>query len=196
MTLLYGMSSLPLKIFTLFSKFISKFSYNDQYLHGRYFDNATLGWKWVVQCTLGKLAGYNLKSPWPVDPSTEVTNYDNIEFDLDDMQIFHRRGIYFQCTNAKITIGKGTQIAYNTGFITENHDLYNIDLHQEGKPISIGKKCWIGMNAVILPGVTLGDHTIVGAGSIVTKSFPEGYVVIAGNPAKIIRRLEREKVVD
>ena len=52
------------------------------------------------------------------------------------------------------------------------------------------------MNAVILPGVTLGDHTIVGAGSIVTKSFPEGYVVIAGNPAKIIRTLEREKVVD
>jgi acetyltransferase-like isoleucine patch superfamily enzyme len=42
------------------------------------------------------------------------------------------------------------------------------------------------MNAVILPGVTLGDHTIVGAGSVVTHSFPEGHCTIAGNPAKKI----------
>jgi acetyltransferase-like isoleucine patch superfamily enzyme len=45
------------------------------------------------------------------------------------------------------------------------------------------------MNAMILPGVHLGDNTIVGAGSVVTKSFPEGNVVIAGNPAKIIKKL-------
>ena len=46
------------------------------------------------------------------------------------------------------------------------------------------------MNSVILPGVVLGEHTVVGAGSIVTKSFPEGYCVIAGNPAKIIRKIQ------
>ena len=45
------------------------------------------------------------------------------------------------------------------------------------------------MNSVILPGIVLGNHTIVGAGSIVTKSFPEGNCVIAGNPAKKIRDL-------
>ena len=45
------------------------------------------------------------------------------------------------------------------------------------------------MNTVILPGVSLGDHTIVGAGSVVTKSFQEGNCVIAGNPAKVIRYL-------
>jgi len=49
------------------------------------------------------------------------------------------------------------------------------------------------MNAVILPGVVLGDFTIVGAGAIVTKSFPEGYCVIAGNPAKVIRQLDPTK---
>ena len=49
------------------------------------------------------------------------------------------------------------------------------------------------MNAVILPGVTLGDFTVVGAGSVVTKSFPEGYCVIAGNPAKQIKTLEKDK---
>jgi acetyltransferase-like isoleucine patch superfamily enzyme len=47
----------------------------------------------------------------------------------------------------------------------------------------------MGMNSVILPGVVLGPHTIVGAGSVVTKSFVEGYSVIAGNPARINRKL-------
>jgi acetyltransferase-like isoleucine patch superfamily enzyme len=59
----------------------------------------------------------------------------------------------------------------------------------DGKDVVIGNKCWIGMNAMILPGVHLGDNTIVGAGSVVTKSFPEGNVVIAGNPAKLIKKL-------
>jgi acetyltransferase-like isoleucine patch superfamily enzyme len=59
----------------------------------------------------------------------------------------------------------------------------------DGKDVIIGKKCWIGMNAIILPGVQLGDNTIVGAGSVVTKPFPDGNILIAGNPAKIIKRL-------
>ncbi len=60
--------------------------------------------------------------------------------------------------------------------------------------VNIGEKCWIGMNSVILPGVTLGTNTIVGADSIVTKSFPEGFCVIAGNPAKIIKAIKNNEV--
>jgi len=63
----------------------------------------------------------------------------------------------------------------------------------EWNDVYIGDYCWIGANAVILLGVHLGPHTIVGAGSIVTKSFPEGYCVIAGNPAKIIKKLEKRE---
>ncbi len=63
----------------------------------------------------------------------------------------------------------------------------------DGAPITLGDHCWIGMNAVILPGVELGERTVVGAGSVVTKSFPEGHCVIAGNPARILRRLEKPK---
>lgn len=58
----------------------------------------------------------------------------------------------------------------------------------------IGRNCWIGMNAVILPGVKLGDYTIVGAGAVVTHSFPEGYCVIGGVPAKKIKDLDKDKI--
>jgi len=84
-------------------------------------------------------------------------------------------------------MGKGTQIAPNVGLITANHDLNDLTKHLPARNIMIGEKCWIGMNSVILPGVTLGDRTIVGAGSIVTKSFIGGNCIIAGNPAEFIR---------
>lgn len=58
-----------------------------------------------------------------------------------------------------------------------------------GKPITIGEDCWIGGNVVVLPGVTIGRGVTVGAGSVVTKDV-EDYVVVAGNPARVIRRLE------
>ena len=75
--------------------------------------------------------------------------------------------------------------------IASNHDVNDPDKRQAGKDVVIGEKCWIGMNALILPGVVLGPHTSVGAGAVVTKSFPEGYCVIAGNPAKLIRNIEK-----
>lgn len=52
------------------------------------------------------------------------------------------------------------------------------------------------MHSIILPGVVLGDHTIVGAGSVVTHSFPEGYCILAGNPAKIVRKLDCDTFFD
>ncbi|MFH4151026.1 DapH/DapD/GlmU-related protein, partial [Acinetobacter baumannii] len=88
---------------------------------------------------------------------------------------------------AHIYIGKGSYIAPNVGIITSNHDLADLESHTEGKDVVIGDKCWIGMNSVILPGVVLGNGTIVAAGAVVTKSFKQGNIVIAGVPAKIIK---------
>ena len=56
--------------------------------------------------------------------------------------------------------------------------------------------CWVGQRTVIIPGVRLGKRTIVGAISVVTKSFPDGYCVIAGNPAKVIKYIDREEFIE
>lgn len=68
----------------------------------------------------------------------------------------------------------------NVGTITANHDLLDPDRFKESKETRIGISCWIGMNSVLLPGVVLEVHTVVGAGIVVTMPFPEGYVVIEG----------------
>lgn len=100
-------------------------------------------------------------------------------------------GTYIAAHNG-IIIGDFTNIGPNVGIISANHDLIDNSLYISAAPISIGRFCWIGMNATILPSVQLGDFTIVGAGSVVSKSFIEGYCVIAGNPAKIIKHLDKE----
>ncbi len=58
-------------------------------------------------------------------------------------------------------------------------------------PITLGNNCWLGANSTIIPGVTLGDGVVVGAGAVVTKSFPSN-VVVAGVPAKIIRYVGKD----
>ena len=111
---------------------------------------------------------------------------------MDNINIFQKNGNYYQATDAKIYIGKGTWIANNVAIITANHDLINLDIHSEGKDVKIGNNCWLASNTVILPGVVLGEHTVVAAGAVVTKSFEEGWCVLAGVPAKVIKKIERE----
>ena len=101
-------------------------------------------------------------------------------------------GVYINAVNG-VTIGDYTNIGPNVGIVSSNHDFVNNEVHVAQEPIWIGRFCWIGMGAVILPGVRLADFTIVGAGAIVTKSFPEGYCVVAGNPARIIKYLNKDE---
>ncbi|MCZ2336699.1 MAG: acyltransferase [Chitinophagales bacterium] len=94
-------------------------------------------------------------------------------------------GCYLQGING-IKIGDFTMIAPGVKIISANHNIKKFSEHDYTKPIVIGKKCWLGTNCVILPGVEIGDNVIVGAGSVVTKSFGSN-LIIAGNPAMIIR---------
>ncbi|MBN9594169.1 MAG: acyltransferase [Afipia sp.] len=100
-------------------------------------------------------------------------------------------GCYINAADG-LHIGRGTIWSANVGIISQDHDFNDFDLAPPTKGIRIGRSCWIGFGAVILPGVTLGDHTIVGANSVVNRSFPDGHVVIAGAPALQIRRLSSE----
>lgn len=162
--------------------------YDSKYLTGKWF-NETTGWKWCWRCFWSqKIKGYNRKIPFPVNPTTTIGSINNLTFDVDNIDNFWKWGSYFQCWNGHITIGRGTWIAQGVGIITENHDPTELSRHLPSEDVVIGKDCWIGMNAVILPGVRLGDCTIVGAGSVVTKSFEGGNCVIAGVPARIIRQ--------
>lgn len=178
----------------LYAQFIGILFYKSKYLKGKEFSSYKYsnGWRWVLENVfVQKIIGYQRHIPFPVSFRSQFMNWENIVFDVDDLANFQKVGCYFQAaSDAHIYIGKGTCIAANVGIITANHDLNDLTKAAPGKDVTLGKNCWIGMNSMILPGVTLGDHTIVGAGSVVTKSFPEGNCVIAGNPAKIIRTLD------
>ena len=60
--------------------------------------------------------------------------------------------------------------------------------YQYNFPVRIGRNCWIGAGAVIVPGVTVGDDVVIGAGSVVTKDIPDG-VVAVGNPCRVLRKI-------
>ena len=65
--------------------------------------------------------------------------------------------------------------------------------YQYNMPVHIGRTCWIGAGAIILPGVTVGDNTVIGAGSVVTKDIPAN-VVAVGNPCQVLRPIsDRDK---
>lgn len=102
----------------------------------------------------------------------------------------------FIYAHESLTIGDNTLISPNV-FITDfnhkfPHSLYKDKLLFESsyssKQVKIGKNVWIGTKAIILPGVTLGDDCVIGAGSIVTKSVPSRSVAV-GNPAKVVRKI-------
>lgn len=137
-----------------------------------------------------KVLGFNKSVYWPVHFTSIVSNPKNIYAGIDTSPGYSP-GCYIQ-GGGKIYIGDYTQIAPNVGIISSNHDLHD-SRKKVVSEVKIGKYCWIGMNAVILPGVVLGDFTIVAAGAVVTKSFPEGYCVIGGNPARLIKLLVKDK---
>lgn len=177
-------SCAPLIIFILGCFFDKK------YLKGRHFDAGYSGIRWAVKAIwLRNVLRLAPPLPFPAALTATVSNPKRIHFHPDDLNNFQSPGIYFQSFKGDIFIGKGVYIAPNVGIITTNHKIGSLDDHEEGKDILIGEGSWIGMNSVVLPGVILGPRTVVAAGSVVTKSFPDGRVLLGGVPAKIIREI-------
>lgn len=92
---------------------------------------------------------------------------------------------------AEVRFGDNVFIAPNCAFYTAGHP-FDIELRNKGleyaKPITVGNNVWIGGNVVVLPGVTIGDNCVIGAGSVVVKDIPAN-TLAAGNPCKVIRSL-------
>jgi acetyltransferase-like isoleucine patch superfamily enzyme len=99
--------------------------------------------------------------------------------------VFFNRGVGVYAAS-RITIGDHTRIG-------DMATVYDTDVHEveEGRPVrvepvSIGRNVWIGRNAVVLPGVTIGDHAVIGASAVVTKDVPARSIAV-GNPAQVVR---------
>ena len=92
---------------------------------------------------------------------------------------------------ATIIIGEDVQIGPNVQLLTPTHPL-DPDARraklEAAKPITIGNNVWLGGGVIVLPGVSIGENTVVGAGAVVTKDLPAN-VVAVGNPARVIRQL-------
>ena len=109
----------------------------------------------------------------------------NLHFGKD---VFINAGCKFQ-DQGGIWIGSGALIGHNTVIATLNHGCLPQERHDLiPKPVHIGKNVWIGSNSTILPGVTIGDNAIIGAGSVVTKDIPENMIAV-GCPARVIRSI-------
>lgn len=92
---------------------------------------------------------------------------------------------------AKVTFGDNVFIAPSCGFYTAGHPLDREQRNQGleyAYPITVGNDVWIGAHVVVLPGVTIGDEVVIGAGSVVNRDIPSG-VIAAGNPCKVIRKI-------
>lgn len=90
-----------------------------------------------------------------------------------------------------IYVGDYTMLGPNVTVATAGHPILpelREQVYQYNSPVHIGRNCWIGAGVIIVPGITIGDNTVIGAGSVVTKNIPKN-VVAVGNPCKILREI-------
>ncbi len=137
-----------------------------------------------------KLVGVNKSVPWPVHFTSLVKAPEKIQ--PGTKAPGSAIGCYIDGRNG-IIIEENVWIGPRVSIISQNHDNDNYFHYLDENPIKIRKNSLLAANCVILPGVELGTHTIVAAGSIVTKSFAEGNQILAGNPAKVIKKLGEYK---
>jgi maltose O-acetyltransferase len=96
--------------------------------------------------------------------------------------------------HGQITIGAETFFGHRVMVLTGSHNYFRFGSerknHSTSRPVTIGAGVWVCSGAIICPGVTIGDHAVIGPGSVVYRNVP-AYGVVAGNPARLVRRLNR-----
>ena len=134
-----------------------------------------------------RVFGINRKVPWPVHWTSEVKAFENIRRGTETPGSM--LGCYIDARNG-IILEDNVWIGPRVSLISMDHNLLNYNYYKEERPIRIGRDCLLTTNSIVLPGVLLGPHTVVAAGAVVTKSFPQGNVILAGNPAKVVKALQ------
>ncbi|MCR6652694.1 MAG: sugar O-acetyltransferase [Cellvibrionaceae bacterium] len=133
-----------------------------------------------------KLFGSVGKNPWIESPFNCDYGYN---ISVGDNFYTNTNCTILDC--AKITIGNDVLIGPNVSFYTPNHAMDPAERkagYERSLPITIGDNVWISGSVSILPGVSIGDNSVIGAGSVVTKDIPAN-VVAAGVPCKVIRTI-------
>ena len=126
-----------------------------------------------------------LEPPFYCDYGSNITVGDTVFFNFNCIIL----------DVAKVTIGDRTLFGPNVQIYTASHPMDD-ELRaaglEHGRPVHIGKDVWVGGGAIICPGVRIGDRTVIGAGSVITKDIPAD-VFAAGNPCKVIRYLKEDE---
>lgn len=125
-----------------------------------------------------------------IHESTEI--YAPELFEIGDY-VHIQQGCKFFADGGGIVIGEGTIFSHDIQVMARNHVYDDVtlqsvpyDYRYKNKKVIIGNFCWLGARVTILPGITIGDGAVVGAGSVVAHDVPKG-AVVAGNPAKILK---------
>jgi len=137
----------------------------------------------VMRQILGKIDGeFFIEQPFMCDYGYNIEIGEN----------FYSNHNLIMLDANKIKFGNNVFIAPNCGFYTSGHPLDSKSRNkglEYAKPIEIGNNVWIGGNVIVLPGVKIGNNSVIGAGSVVNKDIPAN-VVAVGNPCKVIKQIE------
>lgn len=138
---------------------------------------------------MGRLIGKQVDRSFRMFPPFYTDFGKNITIGKD---VFINSGCHFQ-DQGGIEIGDGALIGHNVVLATINHDLNPKENRKNHyAPIKIGTHVWIGSNATILPGVTIGNYAVVAAGAVVTRDVP-AMTVVGGVPAKVLKVIQEEE---
>ena len=155
------------------------------------------------QICLDKLYDYNMTRPTESEKRQELLKemFAEIGEDCYIEPPFHAnwggKHVHFANFNftavddTHIYVGDYTMFGPNVILATAGHPILpklRQEAYQYNMPVHIGKNCWLGAGVIVLPGVTIGDNTVIGAGSVVTKDIPSN-VVAVGNPCRVLREI-------
>lgn len=149
------------------------------------------------RCDIKKIHKIKLGSNIQFGSDTRINFYD----ETDDVKLIIGDNSYFVnrvtiLGGGAINIGKGVLVASDVAFFSENHSTNpqgNVPYKDQSlvfKNITVGEGTWIGEKAIILPGVSIGNKCVIGAGSIVTKDVPDLCIAV-GNPAHVVKKYDQ-----